>query len=356
MSNGTNGENVASGRTGRAVGASALAASMVPALAGLAASAMLVVDYTRPAPVFCVEGGGCDALKHTVFATPMGVPLPLVGLAGFLALAVASLWPGPRARSVQAALAGVAGFVGLCLLVAQVRLGHLCPFCCVADASGIVAGVVAVLRGRYAREARAPRGLLYAFGGLGVAAVAAPLVGGFRASTVPPVIRAEEARTPRGQVTVVDFVDFECPFCRMTDDALEPILEKHRAHVRLVRKQVPLKMHPHAMDAARAACCGDKLGQGDAMARALFTAPEEQLTRDGCEAIARKLGLSVDAYHACLADPSTDALIAADKAEFQAAGGFALPTIWVGDTQLVGAQSDEALEQALASAEAKAGS
>ena len=99
------------------------------------------------------------------------------------------------------------------------------------------------------------------------------------------VIRAEMARTrelgPVGAVTVVDFVDFECPFCRMTHAELEPILEAHRDRLRVVRRQVPLHMHPHALDAARAACCGERLGSGDAMASALFSAPVDQLTRGG---------------------------------------------------------------------------
>jgi predicted DsbA family dithiol-disulfide isomerase len=55
-------------------------------------------------------------------------------------------------------------------------------------------------------------------------------------------------------------------------------------------------------------------------------------------------------------DPATDALIEADKAEFQAAGGYALPTIWFGEVQLVGAQSRERIEAALSKAMARAGS
>ena len=47
-----------------------------------------------------------------------------------------------------------------------------------------------------------------------------PLVAGFRLETVPQVIKDEMAQSPRGVVTVVDFVDFECPFCRMTHGEL----------------------------------------------------------------------------------------------------------------------------------------
>jgi predicted DsbA family dithiol-disulfide isomerase/uncharacterized membrane protein len=340
----------------RTAGAVGLAGSLLPVLAGLVASAMLVVDYTRPAPVFCVEGGGCDALKHTVYAAPLGVPLPIVGAVGFLALGVASLFGGQRARLVQLALAAVAGLVGLSLLFLQLRIGKLCPYCCVADGSGVLSAAVASARLWLAPEGRAPRVLNYVGAALLGLASAVPLVAGFRVSGVPRAIRDEMAGTPRGVVTVVDFVDFECPFCRMTQTELAPLLASHRGQVRLIRRQVPLKMHTHAMDAARAACCAEKLGQGDAMAEALFSAPVEELTPAGCETLARRVGLSLEPYRACVSDPATDALIAADKAEFEAAGGFALPTLWIGETSIVGAQPRERLEEALESAMARAGS
>jgi protein-disulfide isomerase len=310
----------------------------------------------RPAPVFCAEGGGCDVLRHTAIAMPLGVPLPIFGLAGFLAIGVASLLNGPRARMAQLGLSIIAALVGLSLLVVQLRLGTLCPYCCVADGSGILAMLAASARRRYAAEARAPRIFSYLGAVVVALAPAVPLVAGFRIETVPQVIRDEIAKTPKGRITVVDFVDFECPFCRMTHTELRPLLEAHKGQVRLVRRQVPLKMHTHALDAARAACCADKQGQGEAMANALFTAPVEELTRDGCEKLAEDLHISLAQYRACVQDPATEALIDADKAEFQAAGGFALPTLWVDEVQMVGAQPKEALQQALEEAVARAGS
>jgi predicted DsbA family dithiol-disulfide isomerase len=246
--------------------------------------------------------------------------------------------------------------VGLSLLVVQLRLGTLCPYCCVADGSGVLSAAVASARLWLASEGRAPRVATYVGAAVLALAPAVPLVAGYRVSTVPRVIRDEMAATPRGVVTVVDFVDFECPFCRMTQSELEPLLESHRGQVRLVRRQVPLRMHAHAMDAARAACCGATLGKGDAMAGALFSSPVDELTREGCEKIAQRVGLSLEPYRACVSDPATDALIAADKAEFDAAGGFALPTLWIGDTPIVGAQPREKLEEALQGALAHAGS
>jgi len=320
----------------RTAGALGVAGSLLPVVAGLVASAMLVVDYLRPTPVFCVEGGGCDALRHTAIATPLGIPLPLFGIVGFLAIGVASLLRGPRARVAQLGLSVIAGMVGLSLLVVQFRLGKLCPFCCVADASGILSAMVASARLWLASEAPAPRVLTYGGAAIMVLAPIVPLVAGFRASPVPQVIRDELAQSPPGVVTVVDFVDFECPFCRMTHPELQAVLEAHPGHVRLVRREVPLKMHAHAMDAARGACCAEKLGKGEAMAQ--------------------QVGLSLEPYRACVADPATDALIAADKAEFQAAGGFALPTLWIGEVQVVGAQPQERIEEAFDRAMVRAGS
>ncbi len=337
--------------------AAPLIASLLPVLTGLAASAVLAVDYLQPRPVFCSEGGGCEALRQTVYAAPLGVPTPLVGLVGFLALGVAALLPGRRARVTQVVLATGASLVGAFLLAKQVALGHFCPYCSAVDASAVASAFVAWWRLLGTADAPPPRALAYVGAGAMVMAALLPIAVGWRlAGRAPEVIRAEMARTPRGKVTVVDFVDFECPYCRMTNAALEPILEEHRDRLRVVRLQVPLHMHPHAQDAARAACCGERLGMGDAMASALFSAPVESLTREGCEKIAQSIGLPLDPYRACVGDPKTDQGIEADRATFKAAGGFALPTIWVDGNALIGAQPKEALEKAIAGALARAGS
>jgi predicted DsbA family dithiol-disulfide isomerase len=199
------------------------------------------------------------------------------------------------------------------------------------------------------------------FAGAGALLIAlfAPLVAGFRMTPktpTPQVIRDEMAATPRGGVTLVDFVDFECPFCRMTHAELQPILERHRDRVRVVRRQVPLAIHRHARDAARAACCGEQLGMGDSMANALFSAPVDELTPDGCERIAQSVGLPLGAYRDCVANPATDARIDVDRAEFKAAGGIALPTLWIDGEELVGAQPHETLESTVDRALARAGS
>jgi uncharacterized membrane protein/protein-disulfide isomerase len=322
--------------------------SLLPVLAGLAASAALLVDYVRPIPVFCAEGSGCDAVRHTPFATPFGVPLPAVGLAGFLALGALVLVSGRRARMAQVLVAAGAALAGTLLLVIQYLLGHFCPYCTVADASGIAS--MATASWWMARPAGEPgQGWLRWVGAplMGLAVGLPVALGLYKPVTVPEAIAAEMARTPRGQVTVVDFVDFECPFCRMTQTELEPVLEAHKGRLRVVRRQVPLHSHVHAHDAARAACCAEKLGKGDAVAASLFAADVDALTPEGCQKLAEQAGVAAAPYGACVADPATDASIEADRDEFKAAGGYALPTIWIGRRQLVGARSREEISKVL---------
>ena len=180
-------------------------------------------------------------------------------------------------------------------------------------------------------------------------------IGSFRKATIPEAIAREIAQTPRGAVTVVDFADFECPFCRMTHASLAPLLSEHHDRVRVVRKNVPLKQHPHALDAARAACCGDQMGKGEAMADALFSAPVDELTPEGCAKLAASLGLDEDAFKQCTRDPATDARIHADQAAFKAAQGHALPTLWIDEEKIEGMPQDDTLEKTLERAIARRG-
>jgi protein-disulfide isomerase/uncharacterized membrane protein len=333
------------------------AALLVPIAAGLAASSMLLVDYLRPMPVFCEDGGGCDALKHTVIANALGVPTPAIGVAGFVVLAALALGRGIWARRALAASAILGALVAIFLIGIQVRFGVYCAFCMTVDTSTVVLAAVATYRWRAAWDLPSNVPALAGTSAAWVLALIAPLVvGRFHKDVIPAAIEAELAKNPPGKVTVVDFVDYECPFCRMNNDDFAPLVAANRAKIRLVRKNVPLRMHPHAMDAARAACCGARLGKEDAMSDALFAAPVEELTPDGCEKIAESLGIPLDGYRACLVDPGTDASIRADTDEFHATKGGGLPTLWIGATKLEGALGPEALKDALDAALAHAGS
>jgi uncharacterized membrane protein/predicted DsbA family dithiol-disulfide isomerase len=332
----------------------------LPTLLGTAVSAALLVDYLKPVPVFCEPGGGCDRVKATSYAAWLGIPTPAFGLAAFLALGVLALLRGPRVRAMHAALATLSAVLCVNLIVVQLQMGAICKYCMVADFSALVLAGGALLRSvlawdppakashRFPVFATHPRMWITGALTLGAAAALPLAIGSTMKPSVPSVIAAEMRKTPAGKVTVIDFVDFECPFCRMTHLEFSPVLAANAANVRVVRKQVPLSMHEHARDAARTACCGELLGQGDRIADALFTAKD--LTKEGCEKLAVDNGLDLAAYRSCIADPKTDARIEAERAEFKAARGKGLPTIWIDGEKLEGAQPQEKLEAALSRA------
>jgi predicted DsbA family dithiol-disulfide isomerase/uncharacterized membrane protein len=326
-------------------------AVIVLCIAALVASSLMLVDYVRPGPVFCAAEGGCGIVKRSAYAFPLGIPMPLFGIGGFLAIGLAQLLPGRRARIAQAMLAVFGGIVAAGLLIVQATMKTICPFCAVADISALLLLGLSVARAMRGWDPPENRRLLGGVVLAVVASIAAPIGIGMSKKVIPgevPGVIADEMRkTGRGKVTVVDFADFECPFCRMTHTDLAPLLEARKDKVRVVRKHVPLRMHPHAMDAARAACCGEKLGKGEEIAEALFTAEPETLTKDGCIELAMKHGLDQAAFRDCMADPSIDARIRADGDAFRAAKGHGLPTLYIDGVKLEGAQEREVLESTL---------
>ena len=159
---------------------------------------------------------------------------------------------------------------------------------------------------------------------------------------VPPAIRDEIARSPRGTVTVVFFTDFQCPFCRRTHAALAPLVAERKGRVRVVLRHVPLLMHPDARTAARAAVCTQSLPAAESVVDALYRAPD--LGEAACEEIALAHGAERAAYEQCVADPVTDARIDSDTSMFRALGGDGVPMMFVDRTLLDGSQPRSTLE------------
>jgi len=324
---------------------------LLPILIGLAASTPLLVDDLRPMPVFCGFDQACGAVRRTLQAALFGIPTPALGVGGFLVLAVLTLLRGKMARLALLVSSAIGSAVAAFLLWVQHSMGTYCPYCVAVDVSAIV--VLALAAWRFRAGWDPPSSLRVRAMGAAAAALAVlvPVIVGLSLSPVPRVIAEEMERTPPGKVTIIDFVDFECPFCRETHAELHPVLDAHRDKIRLVRKHVPLtRIHPHALEAARAACCGEALGKGDEFADALFSAPLDELTTEGCEKIATRLGIDLEGYRACLRDPKTDARIKADSEAFRASGGHGLPTLWINKQKLEGAQDRATLEAAAKSA------
>ncbi len=308
-------------------------AALVAATVGLGASIASLVDYLAPQAAFCAETG-CETVRASAWAHPLGIPMPVLGIAFFIAALALGFVHAPRLRRLLA----ITGAVGAAALIAvqALAIGAWCKLCLVADpaAIGYALAVLAgagTLRRSAARGVAAASALVAAIAGLALWTRVEPLPpppsGG-----LPAFVQTAQAP---GVATVVEVVDFACPFCRRMQTELTAALAQVRTPVRVVRKMLPLPGHRHAMPAALAYCCADAQGKGEAMADALFAAPPDALTPEGCEQLAAGVGCDLDRYRRDL--PAAEARVAAEMAEVRAAGVHALPTLFIGGERIEGA-------------------
>jgi len=321
----------------------ALAATIVLALTGLAVSVALAIDYLGPAPAYCAETG-CATVRASSWAHPLGIPTPIIG-AAFFAITLALIAVAPRSGARRAWSIG-GGVIALGLIAVQgFVIGAWCKLCLIVDGATVALAALALATALPQVQRRG--GALIA--ALAAAAIAGPIaivaiegapapLAPVVATTLPDVVAREQVA---GELTIVEFVDFECPFCRALHGRLAAALRRASRPVRIVRKMVPLHAHAHAMPAAIAWCGADAQGRGDAMADALIAADPSELTPEGCERIAARIGLDLDSYRRTCAAPSTRARIEADTADARGAGVKMLPTVYVGATAFAGASATE---------------
>jgi predicted DsbA family dithiol-disulfide isomerase len=164
---------------------------------------------------------------------------------------------------------------------------------------------------------------------------------------LPQSIQDEMAATPRGQATVVFFTDFQCPFCRRTHAALDPLVAERKGRVRVVLKHVPLRQHPDARTAARASICVEQISPDVAAAYASALMHANDLSEQACAEIAVQHRVDRALFDRCTHDSTTEERIARDGAMFEALEGDGVPLLYVGRSRLDGAQTRSGLEPAL---------
>ncbi len=160
------------------------------------------------------------------------------------------------------------------------------------------------------------------------------------------------SKGPAGaKVTIVEFSDFQCPYCQRQEAALHRILADFPKDVRLVFRDFPLDIHPDADRAARAGICADAQGQFWKMHDKLFE-NQHALSQEAIQGYAHALGLDGQKFTACLDAADTHARIERSLHAGEQAGVDGTPALFVNGRPLSGATSyDElhgAIERALA--------
>ena len=112
------------------------------------------------------------------------------------------------------------------------------------------------------------------------------------------------------RVTIVEFSDFECPFCKQVQSTVKQIVESYGGDVRLVFKNLPLEGHRNSFPAARAAYCAAEQDRFWQFHDALFSA--QDLSPPLLEQIASDLGLAPERFKTCLSSEQSRAAIIKD--------------------------------------------
>jgi len=170
----------------------------------------------------------------------------------------------------------------------------------------------------------------------------------------PPVIRVDvavESAPVRGAaeapVTLVEFSDFECPFCKQTQAILKQLLERYPGKLRLAYRDFPLEaIHPQARRAAEATRCAQDEGKFWDYHDILFTeAPK--LAADDLKRYAAQVGLDVIKFEACLAHGVHKAAVQHDIDDGNRLGITGTPAFFINGRPLQGAQPLEAFTRVI---------
>ena len=149
----------------------------------------------------------------------------------------------------------------------------------------------------------------------------------------------------KARVMIVEFADFQCPYCRQVQPTLKDILAKHEGVVALAFRDMPLeKIHPLALTAAEAARCAGEQGKFWEYYDLLYADPAS-LNKDGLIANAAKLSLDEKQFSGCLADEKYKGQIQQDSQDGMRVGVSGTPSFFINGIFLSGAQPEAAFEK-----------
>lgn len=315
---------------------------------------------------FCAisEYVNCDRVATSRFSVVLGIPVAIWGMLGYglaLLLALAGLRPRPRREGWPAGLlfivaAGAAAVAVALALVSELAIGALCLLCTGSwvISLGLLAaawracrpdGVAAAVRRDLAvlRERPLRAGVVALAGIAAVALIAAAYPRYWeRRARMPPRPAAPAVPMVQGSLVVVEFSDYECPFCAVAHEEAKALLAV-RPDVTLVRRHFPLDsdcnpavtraIHPAACRLARAGICAEEQGKLPAMDDALF---RNQQAKRPVEEVAVAAGLDLQGFRRCLSSPATDARLRSDIEAGVRVGLTATPTYVVGGRPYAG--------------------
>jgi len=149
----------------------------------------------------------------------------------------------------------------------------------------------------------------------------------------------------KARLVIVEFSDFQCPFCKAVIPTLHQLLKQYDGKVRLIFRDFPIpSLHPLAAKAHEAARCAAEQGKFWEYHDVLFER-SPRLEQPELKQYARDLKLDGAAFDRCLDSGKTQAAVSADVVEGQRLGVSGTPAFFINGRMLVGNQPPNAFQQ-----------
>jgi protein-disulfide isomerase len=146
-------------------------------------------------------------------------------------------------------------------------------------------------------------------------------------------------------VTIVEFLDYQCPFCHRVQGAVDEVLQRYPGQVRFVHREYLLGK-PRSRAAARAARCAGEQGKFWEYHRDLLEKPGDMGDED-LQRRASGMGLNPGNFAACVASDRFDAVINSSTESAGALGIDSTPTFFVNGRRLVGVQTGDQFREVI---------
>ena len=145
-------------------------------------------------------------------------------------------------------------------------------------------------------------------------------------------------------VTIVEFSDFQCPFCSRAETVVDEVMKKYGNKVHLVYRDYPLSFHPFAEKAAIASECAKDQGKYWEMHNAMFGNQSKLAVADLVET-AGGLGMDKDKFKACVDGDKFKSEVQHDFQDGQKYGVTGTPTFFINGIMIVGARGVESFSE-----------
>jgi len=149
----------------------------------------------------------------------------------------------------------------------------------------------------------------------------------------------------KAPVTIVEFSDYQCPYCSRAEQTVTEVLKKYDGKIRLVYRDYPLGFHQNANVAAQASECAKEQGKFWEMHAAMFSNQQKLAQSDLVETAAGIQGVDKDKFKTCLESGKYSAEVQKDFDDGQKAGVTGTPTFFINGIPIVGARDVNAFAE-----------